>query len=151
MPTSPKPKHQAVHGRVRITLFRGIRKPATFTIERRRDDQSDDWYPAAGFPLDDLASLEKAVAIMKEHLATRTPKRANNARAAQPTTHPTATSATLEEPPFTPNRPMPSMPDQPATPIPATLKPETPNGATTDRKPLTRSVSSRQSKSRSGR
>lgn len=63
--TSPKPKHIAIVGNVRLTLLGGTgthrHELSGFTLERRPDANSENWYPAAGYRVEDLDSLAEAV------------------------------------------------------------------------------------------
>lgn len=63
--TSPKPKHIATVGNVRLTLLGGTgthrHELSGLTLERRPDANSENWYPAAGYRIEDLDSLAEAV------------------------------------------------------------------------------------------
>ncbi len=63
--TSPKPKHIATVGNVRLTLLGGTgshrNELSGLTLERRPDTTSENWYPAAGYRIEDLDSLAEAV------------------------------------------------------------------------------------------
>lgn len=123
---SPKPKHQTVAGRVRINLFGGAgaerHRPVNVLLERRRDENSEDWYPAAGFRVEELPSLEQAARAMHEHLTKPNGKVSEKATARPPEEPPTPSrpeseaddpdgATDPEDPPFTPNRPAPSSGD----------------------------------------
>lgn len=106
--TTSKPQHITASGHVRLTITgTGIRNAnaTAFTLERRHDLNTENWYPAAGFRIEDLDSLDQIVQAAKQHLRNPEASRTTSASSAAPAQAPD--SAQVEEPPFDPDPPVP--------------------------------------------
>ncbi len=124
---TPKPKHIAVVGNVRLTVLGGTashrREASGLLLERRPDANSENWYPAAGFRMDDLESIGEAVRSAIQFLrpdsqASEVPPNGEQSPATVSVGEAAAqapASDALEEPPFEPTGP--------AKPVPTGLSP----------------------------
>lgn len=121
---NPKPAHATTIGHIRLTIYGdgGCRsKPSSFTIERRQNHGHDDWYPAAGFQIEELEALDQAITAAKAFLG-HAPANCNspNCQSGEDSVASQPGEDATEPPPFDP------------TPDPAKL----PSGFTASRRPI---------------
>lgn len=122
--SASKPKHIATVGNVRLTVLGGksSRHPeaASFTLERRPQSDSESWYPAAGYRIEDLASLSDAVQSAIQFLHPDRQTESSGHPDESPVAAVPTSAATVEEtPPFDPTPtpvPLPSPSPLPTAP-----------------------------------
>lgn len=115
--TSPKPKHIATVGNVRLTLLGGAgshrHELSGLTLERRPDANSENWYPAAGYRIEDLDSLAEAVRSGIQFLRpdSQASQTADSGDPSAPAAGTPSEATACESPPFEPtSRIEPSQP-----------------------------------------